>query len=135
MNCRTLLIGSILAPLSLLGEGENVFVYRYDAAGNCIGRYIDDGSTVMSVARKSERNLMVEVFPLETEGDIYITLRDFNEASLASFSISSIDGTRTHNGELKEEIGIVDISSFPNGIYSLGVTYNNDLYSFKIIKK
>ncbi|WP_439778113.1 T9SS type A sorting domain-containing protein [Muribaculum intestinale] len=49
--------------------------------------------------------------------------------------MSNLDGTRTYHGDILEDITTVDISSFKSGIYTLGVIYNNNLYSFKIIKK
>lgn len=87
-------------------------------------------------ARRSQQpqKATVEVFPLETDGEFYIFL-DSTKGEDNAFNMSSIDGTRTYSGKIAEDITGVDISSFKSGIYSLGVTYAGNLYSFKIIKK
>lgn len=132
MKCSALLLISAMSVLPMLGE--DTYIYQYDAAGNCIGRLLSTSATLAAHKSQQQKEAAVEVFPLETDGEFFIFL-DSTTGEENSFTMSSIDGTRTSSGKITEDITGVDISSFKSGIYSLGVTYAGNLYSFKIIKK
>lgn len=132
MKCSTLLLISAMSALPILGE--DIYIYQYDSAGNCIGRLLSTSATPAANKPQQQKEAAVEVFPLETDGEFYIFL-DSTKGEDNAFNMSSIDGTRTYSGKITEDITGVDISSFKSGIYSLGVTYAGNLYSFKIIKK
>lgn len=132
MKCKTLLLICALSIFPMLGE--DIYIYQYDSAGNCIGRVLSTSVNSSPLRLSQQKDTTVEVFPLETDGEFYIFL-DSTKGEDNAFNMSSIDGTRTYSGKITENITGVDISSFKSGIYSLGVTYAGNLYSFKIIKK
>lgn len=131
MKCGALLLVFAMAVIPV--HGEETYIYQYDTAGNCVGRVISSPTTLKAQGPK-QQDVVVEVFPLETHSEFYICL-DSEIGENNSFAMSSIDGTHTYTGNISEDITTIDVSTFKAGIYTLGVTYNNNLYSFKIIKK
>ncbi len=131
MKCSIPFLIFVMSAMPLVGD--EVYIYQYDKAGNCIGRVLSTSTTSL-MPQSAHSDALVEVYPLETDREFYIKL-DSSVGENNTFYMSNLDGTRTYHGDILEDITTVDISSFKSGIYTLGVIYNNNLYSFKIIKK
>ena len=143
------LITLLFASISYISYSQSqTLSFNYDNAGNqtkreliCIGCKNSNPDNPMALQDEyiqSTEYPQIQYFPNPVTYELQVKWNTENGGQLSSIQIYSISGQYIHtyaNLEKQNEIRI-PFSSYPEGMYSLLLQYNNgDQKSFKVLKK
>lgn len=138
---KTILVTISLAILYASYTSGQTVRYRYDAAGACTSRTIDNNKTrsldgIISIADDIyDKGFSDDIIRVEFGEDIEIRLISQNVGAIVGFIICDMAGYIYGQGKLDEDNDIVRISNLHKGVYVLKIEGGNYLKSYKLIKR
>lgn len=138
---RILLLLSIAVTGIAIATNPEVARYTYDSAGNRVSREIiigvagDEPQDIAASLIDVVASKAVRIYPNPTDGNLTISIDDYEESDQASFVIYDLSGIIVYNSEATEQASSIDISSCQPGIYILSININGNLSSWRVIKK
>ena len=139
-RCKTIL-AALLLPM--LGHAQQI-AYEYDAAGNRISRHIANNSPQaprqgsledFSQGAIEQKRLAISVGPNPTSGLLTVSLTHFGKDDACNLLLVNTAGQTLIRQSMTSSQASLDLSHYANGIYLLKVDFNEDVTTYKIIKK
>lgn len=143
---KTILATLVCALLSVSAFADHVVQFTYDQAGNRTGRAI-----VLPAASSALRNaaptdsttavfsdtfaeMVLNVYPNPTRGNLKIDLAGLPEEDTYSFTIVNMSGDVIIQNDKAVNPSEADLSMFSAGVYILKLFYKENMKDYKIIK-
>lgn len=143
---KTILATLVCALLSVSVFADHVVQFTYDQAGNRTGRAI-----VLPAASSALRNaaptdsttavfsdtfaeMVLNVYPNPTHGQLKIELEGLPEEDTYSFTIVNMSGDVIVQNDKAVNPSEADLSMFSAGVYILKLFYKENMKDYKIIK-
>ena len=136
---------TILAALVLpmLGHAQEI-VYEYDAAGNRTSRHIVNNSPQAPLfgtpkdfppETNEKERLAISVGPNPTSGQLTVSLSCLGKEDVCDIQLVNAAGQTIFSQSMSSSKAILDLSRYANGIYLLKINLNEEITTYKIIKK
>ena len=122
---------TVLLPIGISAE----FVYTYDAAGNRVSRAAVEQNQPRRSSHISEHNSFVTVSPTVTSDLVTIVTTLDPEHTQMCFMLCDLQGSTLAHGDITSQQTIVTVSQYANGIYLLSVLADQNIQTFKIVKR
>lgn len=138
---RILLLLSIAVTGIATATNPEVARYTYDSAGNRVSREIiigvagDEPQDIAASLIDVVASKAVRIYPNPTDGNLTISIDDYEESDQASFIIYDLSGVIVYDSKATGQASSVDISDCQSGIYILTIMINGNQSSWRIIKK
>ena len=138
---RILLLLSIAVTGIATATNPEVARYTYDSAGNRVSREIiigvagDEPQDIAASLIDVVASKAVRIYPNPTDGNMTISIDDYEESDQASFIIYDLSGVIVYDSKVTGQASSVDISDCQSGIYILTIIINGNQSSWRIIKK
>lgn len=138
---RILLLLSIAVTGIATATNPEVARYTYDSAGNRVSREIiigvagDEPQDIAASLIDVVASKAVRIYPNPTDGNLTISIDDYEESDQASFIIYDLSGVIVYDSKVTGQASSVDISDCQSGIYILTIMINGNQSSWRIIKK
>lgn len=138
---RILLLLSIAVTGIATATNPEVARYTYDSAGNRVSREIiigvagDEPQDIAASLIDVVASQAVRIYPNPTDGNLTISIDDYEESDQASFIIYDLSGVIVYDSKATGQASSVDISDCQSGIYILTIMINGNQSSWRIIKK
>ena len=138
---RILLLLSIAVTGSATATNPEVARYTYDSAGNRVSREIiigvagDEPQDIAASLIDVVASKAVRIYPNPTDGNLTISIDDYEESDQASSIIYDLSGAIVYDSKATGQASSVDISDCQSGIYILTIMINGNQSSWRIIKK
>lgn len=138
---RILLLLSIAVTGIATATNPEVARYTYDSAGNRVSREIiigvagDEPQDIAASLIDVVASQAVRIYPNPTDGNLTISIDDYEESDQASFIIYDLSGVIVYDSKVTGQASSVDISDCQSGIYILTIMINGNQSSWRIIKK
>lgn len=136
-RCKTIL-AALLLPM--LGYAQQI-AYEYDAAGNRISRHVANNGS-QAPLRTSLENIpdesivqTISVGPNPTTSLLTVTLSSFGKKDTCNLLLVNTAGQTIIRQSVISSQTTLDISQYANGYYLLKVELNENVTTYKIIKK
>ena len=145
MNKKNFLL-LVFLLVYLSAYADHTVCFSYDSGGNRISQSVlspvaaptyrfVSANTTTEITTSSFNNISLHVSPNPTEGLLHIELEQLPEGESYQYVITGIGGSIVCKEETTSNPSLVDLSSFPEGIYVLMVYCFGTEKEFKIIKK
>ena len=136
---------TILAALVLpmLGHAQEI-VYEYDAAGNRTSRHIVNNSPQAPLfgtpkdfppETNEKERLAISVGPNPTTGQLTVSLSRFGKEDVCNLLLVNAAGQTLIKQSMTTTQTTLDLTRYTNGYYLLKVDLNENVTTYKIIKK
>lgn len=138
---RILLLLSIAVTGIATATNPEVARYTYDSAGNRVSREIiigvagDEPQDIAASLIDVMASKAVRIYPNPTDGNLTISIDDYEESDQASFIIYDLSGVIVYDSKATGQASSVDISDCQSGIYILTIIINGNHSSWRVIKK
>ena len=138
---RILLLLSIAVTGIATATNPEVARYTYDSAGNRVSREIiigvagDEPQDIAASLIDVVASQAVRIYPNPTDGNLTISIDDYEESDQASFIIYDLSGVIVYDSKATGQASSVDISDCQSGIYILTIMINGNQSSWRIIKE
>lgn len=138
---RILLLLSIAVTGIATATNPEVARYTYDSAGNRVSREIiigvagDEPQDIAASLIDVVASKTVRIYPNPTDGNLTISIDDYEESDQASFIIYDLSGVIVYDSKATGQASSVDISDCQSGIYILTIIINGNHSSWRVIKK
>lgn len=138
---RILLLLSIAVTGIATATNPEVARYTYDSAGNRVSREIiigvagDEPQDIAASLIDVVASQAVRIYPNPTDGNLTISIDDYEESDQASFIIYDLSGVIVYDSKATGQASSVDISDCQSGIYILTIMINGNQSSWRITKK
>jgi len=125
------------------GNAQQI-VYEYDAAGNRTSRHIVNNSPQAPLfgtpkdfppETNEKERLAISVGPNPTSGQLTVSLSCLGKEDVCDLQLVNAAGQTIFSLSMTSSKAILDLSRYANGIYLLRVNYNEEIHTYKIIKK
>ena len=139
-RCKTIL-AALLLPM--LGHAQQI-AYEYDAAGNRTSRHVANNSPQAPRQGSLEdfpqetnelKGLAISVGPNPTTGPLTVSLTHFGKEDACSLLLVNTAGQTLVRQAMTSSQATLDLTHYANGIYLLKVDLNDNITTYKIIKK
>ncbi len=136
-RCKTIL-AALLLPM--LGYAQQI-AYEYDAAGNRISRHVANNSPQapsigsLGVIPIETEVQTISVGPNPTTGLLTVTLSNFGKDDTCNLLLVNTAGQTLIRQSMTSSQTTLDLSQYANGYYLLKVKLNENVTTYKIIKK
>ena len=150
----TILILILTLTSMFCATAQETYEYKYDGSGNRILRHIihiksasllaqndtivESDSSLIKKARIYKEVLgksNINVYPNPTRGNLKVELQKQPENSECSVVLYDMEGKQITQTKIDGSQGLLDISSYPNGMYIMRVFINTEYSEWKIIKE
>jgi len=132
---------TILAALVLpmLGHAQEI-VYEYDAVGNRIARHLMFGSQAPPLGNlenlpQETIGQTVSIGPNPTTGQLTVSLSRFGKEDVCNLLLVNAAGQTLIKQSMTTTQTTLDLTRYTNGYYLLKVDLNENVTTYKIIKK
>ena len=136
-RCKTILAALLLPTL---GYAQQI-AYEYDAAGNRISRHVANNSPQapsigsLGVIPNETEVQTISVGPNPTTGLLKVTLSNFGKDDTCNLLLVNTAGQTLIRQSMTSSQTTLDLSQYANGYYLLKVKLNENVTTYKIIKK
>lgn len=125
------------------GNAQQI-AYEYDAAGNRISRHVGyNGSQAPLFGTPKDfppetyekERLAISVGPNPTSGQLTVSLSCLGKEDVCDIQLVNAAGQTIFSQSMSSSKAILDLSRYANGIYLLKINLNEEITTYKIIKK
>lgn len=137
---------NVIFPLlffALQGNAQQI-AYEYDAAGNRTSRHIVNNSPQAPLfgtpkdfppETNEKERLAISVGPNPTSGQLTVSLSCLGKEDVCDIQLVNAAGQTIFSQSMSSSKAILDLSRYANGIYLLKINLNEEITTYKIIKK